>query len=103
MPYLRVMGLEIDTDGTGKGTRNFTAEEEEEFGQMARGENFYERFSNSIAPSIFGNNGESCHTHEDTGSTKLTHLYCLRYQESHRLFIVWWFKESVTRWNEVTW
>ncbi|ORY76848.1 MCM-domain-containing protein [Leucosporidium creatinivorum] len=54
-PYLRVLGLELDTDGTGRGSRNFTAEEEEEFGAMARGENFYERFAESIAPSIFGN------------------------------------------------
>ncbi|KAI5475627.1 hypothetical protein MNV49_001088 [Pseudohyphozyma bogoriensis] len=54
-PYLRVLGLEIDTDGTGRGTRNFTAEEEEEFAEMARSEGFYERFSSSIAPSIFGN------------------------------------------------
>lgn len=56
-PYLRVLGLEIDTDGRGRGTRNFTAEEEEEFGEMARGEGFYERFSKSIAPSIFGSDG----------------------------------------------
>lgn len=56
-PYLRVLGLEIDTDGTGRGSRNFTAEEEEEFGAMARSENFYETFSKSIAPSIFGNEG----------------------------------------------
>lgn len=56
-PYLRVLGLEIDTDGRGRGARNFTAEEEEEFGEMARGEGFYERFSKSIAPSIFGSDG----------------------------------------------
>lgn len=57
MPYLRVLGLEIDTDGTGRGTRSFTAEEEEEFGEMARSDGFYERFAGSIAPSIFGNGG----------------------------------------------
>lgn len=57
-PYLRVLGLEIDTDGTGRGARNFTAEEEEEFSQMARSDGFYERFANSIAPSIYGNTGE---------------------------------------------
>ncbi|KAK4050951.1 minichromosome maintenance protein 5 [Microbotryomycetes sp. JL201] len=54
-PYLRVLGLELDSGGTGRGSRNFTAEEEEEFNQMSRGENFYERFANSIAPSIYGN------------------------------------------------
>lgn len=58
-PYLRILGLEVDTDGTGRGTRNFTAEEEQEFSEMARGDSFYERFAGSIAPSIFGNGGES--------------------------------------------
>ncbi|SCZ89828.1 BZ3500_MvSof-1268-A1-R1_Chr9g10610 [Microbotryum saponariae] len=53
-PYLRVIGLEIDTDGK-SGSRNFTAEEEEEFGELARSDNFYERFASSVAPSIFGN------------------------------------------------
>lgn len=58
-PYLRLLGLEVDTDGTGRGSRNFTAEEEQEFSEMARGDSFYERFAGSIAPSIFGNGGES--------------------------------------------
>lgn len=53
-----MLGLEIDTDGTGRGSRNFTAEEEQEFAEMARGEGFYERFAGSIAPSIFGNGGK---------------------------------------------
>lgn len=56
-PYLQVIGLEIDTDGTGRGTRNFTGEEETEFAEMAAGDRFYERFSASIAPSIFGSEG----------------------------------------------
>lgn len=57
MPYLRVLGLEIDTDGTGRGARTFTAEEEQEFVGMSKGEGFYESFSKSIAPSIFGSEG----------------------------------------------
>jgi DNA replication licensing factor MCM5 len=32
----------------------YTAEEEEEFQEMARSEGFYERFARSVAPSIFG-------------------------------------------------
>lgn len=56
-PYLRIIGFEIDADGRGSGTRSFTPEEEEEFGQMARSEDFYDRFAASIAPSIFGNTG----------------------------------------------
>lgn len=54
-PYIRVIGLQIDVDGAGRGRRTFTEEEEEEFIQMARMPNLYQTFSNSIAPSIFGN------------------------------------------------
>jgi len=35
----------------------FSAEEEEEFMAMARSEGFYERFAQSVAPSIFGSPG----------------------------------------------
>ncbi|CED82217.1 mcm-domain-containing protein [Phaffia rhodozyma] len=55
-PYLRVLGLELDTNlATSPGSRGFTAEEEEEFGEISRGEGLYERFARSVAPSIFGN------------------------------------------------
>lgn len=59
-PYLRVLGLELDTSlATSPGSRGFTAEEEEEFGEMSRGDGLYDRFARSVAPSIFGNLGES--------------------------------------------
>jgi DNA replication licensing factor MCM5 len=35
----------------------FSPEEEEEFGEMARSDGFYERFAKSVAPSIFGSLG----------------------------------------------
>ncbi|GAA5913817.1 MCM DNA helicase complex subunit MCM5 [Sporobolomyces salmoneus] len=54
-PYLRVLGLEVDREGAGGGARNFTAEEEEEFEKMGKQPGIYEKFSRSIAPSIFGN------------------------------------------------
>ncbi|PWN50590.1 putative CDC46-cell division control protein [Violaceomyces palustris] len=56
-PYLKVVGLEIDAEGAGgRGmARMFSAEEEEEFARMARTKDLYEKFSASIAPSIFGN------------------------------------------------
>lgn len=41
----------------------FTPEEEEEFGEMARSDGFYERFSRSVAPSIFGSIGKSSLSH----------------------------------------
>lgn len=55
-PYLRVLGIELDTTlASSPGSRVFTPEEEEEFQQMARSEGLYERFAGSVAPSIFGN------------------------------------------------
>lgn len=55
-PYLRVLGIELDTNlATSPGSRSFTPEEEEEFQALARSEGLYERFASSVAPSIFGN------------------------------------------------
>ncbi|KAF9579436.1 minichromosome maintenance protein 5 [Lunasporangiospora selenospora] len=53
-PYIRVVGIDTDTDSTGR-RRNFTDEEEEEFIAMSREPGLYHKFANSIAPSIFGN------------------------------------------------
>ncbi|GJE87730.1 MCM family DNA replication licensing factor [Phanerochaete sordida] len=59
-PYLRLIHLEVSTPSAGgTGALNpfgvqFTPEEEEEFGEMARSDGFYERFAKSVAPSIFG-------------------------------------------------
>ncbi|ODV84846.1 hypothetical protein CANARDRAFT_8417 [[Candida] arabinofermentans NRRL YB-2248] len=55
-PYLKVLGIQTDrdTDITGLST-TFTTEEEEEFIALSRSDNLYERFSQSIAPSIYGN------------------------------------------------
>ncbi|OWZ34947.1 minichromosome maintenance protein 5 (cell division control protein 46) [Cryptococcus neoformans AD2-60a] len=54
-PYLRVLGIELDSSAASSGTRVFTPEEEEEFQQLARSDGLYERFANSVAPSIYGN------------------------------------------------
>lgn len=47
----------------GKGSnpfgQQFSPEEEEDFGDMARSENFYETFAASVAPSIYGSIGDS--------------------------------------------
>ena len=62
-PYLRLVHLEVSTPSAGgSGGLNpfgvqFTAEEEEEFGHMARSDGFYERFAKSVAPSIYGSLG----------------------------------------------
>nr|ODN87819.1 minichromosome maintenance protein 5 (cell division control protein 46) [Cryptococcus depauperatus CBS 7841] len=55
-PYLRVLGIELDSSIANTfGSRAFTPEEEEEFQQLARSDGLYERFANSVAPSIYGN------------------------------------------------
>jgi len=60
-PYLRLVHLELmspaGTAGTSPFGTQFTPEQEEEFEQMARTDGLYERFSKSIAPSIYGSLG----------------------------------------------
>jgi len=62
-PYLRVVHLATTSPGGAAGINPFgaqySAEEEEEFQEMARSEGFYERFARSVAPSIFGSLGGS--------------------------------------------
>ncbi|WWD16187.1 hypothetical protein CI109_100612 [Kwoniella shandongensis] len=54
-PYLRILGIEHDTTASTPGSRVFSPEEEEEYQQLARSDGLYERFANSVAPSIYGN------------------------------------------------
>jgi len=54
-PYLRVIGIQCDLDGSGRsGTVTFSEEDEEEFRRLASSPDCYERIYKSIAPSIFG-------------------------------------------------
>jgi hypothetical protein len=71
----------------------FSPEEEEEFNAMARSEGFYERFSTSVAPSIFGSLGTFCLTTLYTSASHLT-----RYQEGYFLPSLWRIKEGVAGW-----
>ncbi|GAB7347049.1 hypothetical protein MBLNU459_g3189t1 [Dothideomycetes sp. NU459] len=54
-PYLRAVGIQTDVDHTAKGGAHFTEEEEQEFLEMSRRPDIYERFAECIAPSIYGN------------------------------------------------
>ncbi|GME82016.1 unnamed protein product [Ambrosiozyma monospora] len=56
-PYMKVLGIQTDRDSDGSNglAGIFSEEEEEEFIALSRSDNLYERFSSSIAPSIFGN------------------------------------------------
>lgn len=56
--------LELSSPSAASGGLNpfgiqFAPEEEEEFGEMARSDGFYERFAKSVAPSIYGSLGIS--------------------------------------------
>merc|ERR1719431_1961541 len=56
MLYLRVVGLQVETEGSGRaaGHLTFTQEEEESFRRIAQQPNVYETIAKSIAPSIYG-------------------------------------------------
>ncbi|KAF2153351.1 MCM-domain-containing protein [Myriangium duriaei CBS 260.36] len=54
-PYLRAVGIQTDVDQTTKGGAIFSEEEEQEFLEMSRRPDLYERFADCIAPSIYGN------------------------------------------------
>lgn len=54
-PYLRILGIQTDVDSTLGGGVVFSEEEEERFIQLLRHPNLYQEFTNSIAPSIYGN------------------------------------------------
>ena len=56
-PYLQVLGVKHGfeaTDASGQSLSNFTNAEEEEFRELAREDDIFERLCGSIAPSIFG-------------------------------------------------
>ena len=51
-PYIRVLGLGVDTSDPGRS--RFTPEEENHFKKLAEREDVYELIARNIAPSIFG-------------------------------------------------
>lgn len=54
-PYLRVVGISVETEGPGRaGNIPYTADDEQLFRHLASSPNIFERIANSIAPSIFG-------------------------------------------------
>jgi DNA replication licensing factor MCM5 len=54
-PYLKVLGMQIDTDGSGGRTiHQFTSVEEDEFKRLSRDPQIYEKLAASIAPQISG-------------------------------------------------
>eukprot|EP00743_Colponemidia_sp_Colp-15_P002111 GILK01002292.1.p1 GENE.GILK01002292.1~~GILK01002292.1.p1 ORF type:complete len:727 (+),score=126.75 GILK01002292.1:66-2246(+) len=53
-PYLRAVGLKLNGEGSSRASVTFTPEEEEQFAQLARDGNVYDKISRSIGTSIFG-------------------------------------------------
>jgi DNA replication licensing factor MCM5 len=53
-PYLRVVGLEEDSDGSSRSSPSFSLEEEQNFRDFAGQSDCLDRLFGSIAPSIFG-------------------------------------------------
>ena len=59
-PYLRVVGIEVDSGGPGRASgAPLTPAEEEELRQLAARPDVYETVAKSIAPSIYGSLGRS--------------------------------------------
>ena len=53
-PYLRVVGVDISSGGSGRISAALTSAEEEQMQRLARDPQIYEKFANSIAPQISG-------------------------------------------------
>jgi DNA replication licensing factor MCM5 len=56
LPYLRVVGININTEGSGRVSRNYSPAEEEEMQRLARDPRIYEKLASSIAPQISQDN-----------------------------------------------
>ncbi|CAG8496598.1 643_t:CDS:10 [Diversispora eburnea] len=55
IPYIKALGLELDNEQIGQDLSSFTHAEEEEIIKLSRRPDFYNIFTSSIAPSIYGN------------------------------------------------
>lgn len=53
-PYFRIVGVKVDTEGSGRSVPTLTATEEDDFRRLASSPNIYETLAKSIAPSIYG-------------------------------------------------
>lgn len=51
-PYLRVCGIQIETDGGGRASSSYTPQEEVELQRLSKDPQIYEKLAHSIAPQI---------------------------------------------------
>eukprot|EP00611_Tribonema_gayanum_P019318 TRINITY_DN3326_c0_g1_i2.p2 TRINITY_DN3326_c0_g1~~TRINITY_DN3326_c0_g1_i2.p2 ORF type:complete len:618 (-),score=206.92 TRINITY_DN3326_c0_g1_i2:1622-3475(-) len=53
-PFMRAVGVEIESEGAGRAALTFTPAEEEEFLRLSRRRDIYQDMADSVAPSISG-------------------------------------------------
>lgn len=53
-PYVRVLGIDVNNDGSGRSLIRFNQSEENKFIKMSKNSNIYESIASSIDPAIFG-------------------------------------------------
>lgn len=53
-PYLRVLGIHVESGGAGRTSTTFSSEEEERLSALARDPEIYDKLASSIAPQISG-------------------------------------------------
>jgi len=81
--------------------QQFSPEEEEEFGEMARSENFYEKFAASVAPSIYGSMGNSVSQPHTLASAHMFFFSLLRrHQEGDHLSAIRGISKTAPRRDE---
>jgi DNA replication licensing factor MCM5 len=56
IPYIRVVGIQIETDGSGRVGTLYTQTEEEEMERLAKDPEIYDKIARSIAPQISADN-----------------------------------------------
>lgn len=54
VPYIRVVGIQVEAEGGGRSSTYYSPQEEEVIQALARDPNIYTKLANSIAPSISG-------------------------------------------------
>ena len=52
--FLRVLGIQVETEGVGRSLMTFTPQEESELQRLAKDPDIYEKLARSIAPQISG-------------------------------------------------
>ena len=87
MSYLRVVGIQVLTEGPGRAAGNitFSGEEEEKFCEMAADPEIYNIITKSIAPYIFGSEDMK----RPSPACCLVRIWFRGHEKIHHLLVVW--------------